>query len=82
MNENKEILQYAEELLRDKACVSASEIPLNGEADYATLLSMILNYQAGVSPYRITLLEGYVKVNGYTLPNIVLSRRETPCQKL
>ena len=53
MNENKEILQYAEEMLRDKACVSVDEIPISSDADYARLLSLILNYQAGVSPYLV-----------------------------
>ena len=50
MNENKEILQYAEEMLRDKACVSVDEIPISSDTDYARL---ILNYQAGVSPYLV-----------------------------
>ena len=53
MNETKEILQYAEEMLRDKACVSVDEIPISSDADYARLLSLILNYQAGVSPYLV-----------------------------
>ena len=81
MNENKEILQYAEEMLRDKACVSVDEIPISSDADYARLLSLMANYRADGSPYKITLLEGHVKVNGYTLPNIVLRRRDTLCQR-
>ncbi len=81
MNEKEEILQYAAELLRDKACISAGEIFIGSDADYARLLSLMANYRADGSPYKITLLEGHVKVNGYTLPNIVLSRRDTLCQR-
>ena len=69
MNEKEEILQYALELLRDKACVSAGEIPISSDADYARLLSLMANYRADGSPYKITL------------PNIVLSRRDSPCQR-
>ena len=76
----KTVFSYAAELLKEKECVSVNEIPINIDVDYFKLLSLMANYNADASPYKITLLEGHVKVNGYTLPNIVISRRETPCQ--
>ena len=56
--------------------VYASQLPLRGDKDYVMSLLALLSEDDRGSAYRVRELEGSVRQNGYTIPQMEISRKE------
>lgn len=67
---------YAEWLLCNRDHITAADIPMETDFDYVMSIMLAVDYDEGASPYKLTFGEGQIKKNGYSYPNMTISRHK------
>ena len=66
--------EYVARLLEGREYMESKDFPLENDFDFVMSLMVVMDYEEGESPYNLEFLEGKVKKNGYSIPNMEISR--------
>lgn len=69
------VAEYVDKLLMSRNRISSGDLQIDGDFDYVMLLMLVMEYDSEKSTYRIEFGDGQVKVGGYGIPNMVISRK-------
>lgn len=67
--------EYVNQLLGDKDFITSGDIPLHNDFDYVMSIMIAAEYDYQSSSYRLELLDGSVRRNGYTIPAMKISKK-------
>ncbi|MFZ5754654.1 MAG: Wadjet anti-phage system protein JetA family protein [Bacillota bacterium] len=70
------VLEFIMAQLEDRLKITAGELELTGDEDFVKLLLAVIKHDEKGLPYRIEFKEGYLWVNGYRLPDLVIAREK------
>lgn len=66
---------YVMQILGDKDYITSDDIPLNNDFDYVMSIMIVAEYDCNNSRYRLDFLDGSINRNGYSIPNMTISKR-------
>jgi hypothetical protein len=67
--------EYVMQLLGGKEFITSEDIPLNDDYDYVMSLMIAAEYDYKKSGYRLEILDGSVERNGYSIPNVRITKK-------
>jgi len=71
---HKKIVEFIMSKLDGKSSLTTCEIEVDGTEDFVKLLMAVVKSGEKELPYRVEFKDGYLYVNGYRLPELVLAR--------
>lgn len=71
---HQKIILFVQELLGDRYSITTEELRLASDDEFIKLLLAVINNDEKALPYRIEFKEGYLYVEGYRLPELVIAR--------
>lgn len=71
---HKKIVEFIMSKLDGKGSLTTGELAVDGTEDFVKLLLAVVKSGEKELPYRVEFKDGYLYVNGYRLPELVLAR--------
>ncbi|MEW5785418.1 MAG: Wadjet anti-phage system protein JetA family protein [Bacillota bacterium] len=71
---HQKVIDYILALLKDKTSLTTAELELAGSEDFVKLLLAVVKKDEPHLPYRVAFKDGYLYVNGFRLPELIIAR--------
>ena len=67
--------EYVEKLLGNRDSITSADFPMENDFDFIMSMMIAAGYDSENSTYHLEFGAGEVKKNGYTIPNMTISKR-------
>jgi hypothetical protein len=70
---HQKVVQFISGYLRERGSVTSKDIKLEETEDFVKLIMVVLKNNEEDIPYQVRFLDGYVYINGYRIPDMIIS---------